>query len=645
MLSFFRRVSKSKIGTIIMAAVVVAIMGGFALADISNFGSGNLGFGMGSSTLARVGDQQVTDREMSDAMQRQLQTVRQQNPEASYATIAGDFDKILDALLDERALIAFADKYGFRLSKRLIDAEIADLPQTKGLNGRFSEQAYQSFLAQQRLSDAQVREIIKASLLQRLMFTPVVAVPRVPVGLATPYASMLLEARQGEAAAIPVDAFKAGLNPTEADLQRYYAANGKRYIVPEQRVIRIARIGADQVAGISATDEEVAAYYNANKGNYAPNETRTLSQAVAQDQRTAASIAAKAKAGGALQAAAAGTGAAVTSSANQSGEAYAGVVGPKVAAAVFAAPSGSVVGPLQSDFGWVVVKVESVKKEGGKTLDQAKGEIAAKLTADKRKQALEDIVDKVQDSVDGGSNFTEAAAQAKLPVTNTPLIMANGQSRADPSYKSPAELAPVLKTGFEIAPNDPPEVVTLAGGQGYALVSPAEVVAAAPAPLASIRDKVRTDWIEGQAVQRAQAAAQAIAAKTARGVALADAVKQAGVALPNVQTVAGQRIQIASAGGQIPPALQALFTLSQGKSKMVPDVARRTFFVVKVDKIIPGNAFTRPALIGQMQTELQQALSTDYDRQFTNAIRNEMKAKRNEEAIAAEKKRITASGG
>ena len=168
-----------------------------------------------------------------------------------------------------------------------------------------------------------------------------------------------------------------------------------------------------------------------------PNETRTLSQAVAQDQRTAASIAAKAKAGGALQAAAAGTGAAVTSSANQSGEAYAGVVGPKVAAAVFAAPSGSVVGPLQSDFGWVVVKVESVKKEGGKTLDQAKGEIAAKLTADKRKQALEDIVDKVQDSVDGGSNFTEAAAQAKLPVTNPPLIMANGQSRTDPSYKSP----------------------------------------------------------------------------------------------------------------------------------------------------------------------------------------------------------------
>ncbi len=221
MLSFFRRVSKSKIGTWVMALVVIAIMGGFALADLSNFGTGNLGFGMGSSTLAEVGDQQIGDREMRDAMQRRLQQVREQNPDADYATIIGDFDQILDSLIDERSLIAFADKFGFGLSKRLIDAEIAQIPAAKGLNGRFSEQAYLAFLAQQRLTDAQVRQIISGSLLQRLMFTPVRAIPRVPVGLARPYADMLLEARQGDVAAVPIDAFKAGLNPSDADLQRY----------------------------------------------------------------------------------------------------------------------------------------------------------------------------------------------------------------------------------------------------------------------------------------------------------------------------------------------------------------------------------------------------------------------------------------
>jgi len=60
MLTFFRRVSKSKVGTWIMALSVVAIMGGFALGDISNFGSGNLGLGMSSGTLASVGGQSIT---------------------------------------------------------------------------------------------------------------------------------------------------------------------------------------------------------------------------------------------------------------------------------------------------------------------------------------------------------------------------------------------------------------------------------------------------------------------------------------------------------------------------------------------------------------------------------------------------------
>src|SRR6476659_4172929 len=184
MLSFFRRVSKSKIGTGIMAAILIAILAGFAAADLSNFGSGQIGLGMSSDTLAKVGDQQVTEREMSEAMQRRLQDVRQQRPDADYAAVMGDFSAILDALLDQRTLIAFGDKFGFQLSKRLIDAEIAQIPQTKGLNGQFSEQAYQAFLAQQRLTDPQVRQILAGGLLQRLLLTPVATNARASVGMA-----------------------------------------------------------------------------------------------------------------------------------------------------------------------------------------------------------------------------------------------------------------------------------------------------------------------------------------------------------------------------------------------------------------------------------------------------------------------------
>src|SRR3954447_15507328 len=161
MLSFFRRVSKSKIGTGIMAAILIAILGGFALADLSNFGTGNLGLGMASGTLAKVGDQEVSEREMADAMQRRLQQARQQRADADYASVIADFNPLFESLLDERSLMAFADKYDFPLSKRMVDAEIAQLPGTKGLNGRFSEDAYKAFLAQQRLTDAEVRQVLQ----------------------------------------------------------------------------------------------------------------------------------------------------------------------------------------------------------------------------------------------------------------------------------------------------------------------------------------------------------------------------------------------------------------------------------------------------------------------------------------------------
>ncbi len=647
MLSTFRRITNSKIGTWVVGGIGVAILAGFAMADLSNFGSGNIGFGMGGSTLAQVGDQVVTEPEMSEAMQRRLQEVRQQNPEADYATIIGDFDPLLDQMIDQKTLLAFASKYHFPLSKRLVDAEIAQIPQTKGLNGQFSEQADQGFLAQQRLTDATVRELLAGGLLQRLLLTPVATNARISVGMARPYASMMLESREGEAAAFPIEAFRAGLKPTDAEVQQYYTANRTRYMVPEQRVLRIARIGAERVAGVAASDAEIAAYYNANKATYAATESRSISQAVVPDQATASAIAARAKAGATIAAAAApaGANAAVTTLADQSREAYAGVAGDKTAAAVFAAPSGAVVGPLQSDFGWVVAKVDSTKAKGGKSLDQARSEIAAKLNTDKRKSAIEEIVNNVQNAVDEGSNYTEAAAAAKLTVTTTPLLLANGTSRTEPGYKLPAELAPVLKTGFELAQSDPPEIITLPNDQGYAMVGAGEVHPAAPAPLSAVRDRVASDWIDAKAMARARAVAAQVEAKVEKGTPLAQAMKDSGTPLPPVHPLAARRIQIATAQGTIPEPLKILFTLGAGKSRMFPDPQGRGFFIVKVDKIVPGNSSLQPTLIGRMQSELQEGVSDDYAREFMAAIRAQMNAKHNDAAIKAMKTRIVNSGG
>jgi peptidyl-prolyl cis-trans isomerase D len=77
----------------------------------------------------------------------------------------------------------------------------------------------------------------------------------------------------------------------------------------------------------------------------------------------------------------------------------------------------------------------------------------------------------------------------------------------------------------------------------------------------------------------------------------------------------------------------------------VPDQQGRGFFVVKVDKITPGNPMVQPGLIGTMTRELQGATEDDYARQFLAAIRTTLKVRRNDSAIAALKQRLLSSGG
>ena len=639
MLSSFRRLSKSWIGTIVLALFGIAIVASFAMADISNIAGG--GFGGSGGNLAEVGSEELTDREVSKTLERALARARQDNPEADYASLAGQFDSMIGALIQRHAIQAFADDSGMVVSRRLVDAEIARIPSTRGLDGKFSEQAYQAFLAQQRMTDKELRELLSSELLQRLMLTPVAANARFPLGAATPYASMLLEARQGEVSLVPASAFRAGLTPTDADLQRFYAENKARYTVPEQRVLRFAAIGPEQVASIAATDQEIAAYYNANQAIYGGRDLRVLSQAVVQDRKSADALAARARGGANFVAATAPAGIALGP---QTREQFTKLAGAEVAAATFAAAAGSVVGPIQSDLGWHVIKIESVRREAGTPLAAAREEIGARLTADKRKNALTDLIAKVEDEIDSGSSFAEAVAANRLTAVETPPLTAGGVSRSDPAYKLPATMAPLLKTAFEVSPDDDPTVETLAGESSYALLAVGRVIATAPAPFATVRAQVAEDWIAKRSSDRARAVATAIAAKVARNIPLSRAVAEAGVALPNIDQFAARRIDLARMGDQVPAPVRMMFNLAQGKSRMVAAPNGQGFYILKVVKVVPGNALNQPGLIARTQAEFSEVASQEYAQQFVGAIQAELKVRRNDKAIAEAKRRLVGGG-
>lgn len=632
MAAYFRRLSKSTVGTVVMVLFLLAIVASFALADVQSYLTGGLGQ---QGTLARVGDAEVTERDLSSAMQRRLTQVRQQKPEADYSDLAGDFAAIMQSLVQSRAISEFARQQDLHLSRRLIDAEIVQIPGTRGLDGRFSDAAYASFLQQQRLTDAEVRELIGNALLSRLLLAPVSANARIPVGVASPYASMLLEAREANVAIVPTDRFAAGIGqPSDAQLQAFYRQNGQRYLVPEQRVLSIAVIGPQQVAKVVANDREIEAFYRANAATYGGKATRGLSQVVASSEAQARSLAQQARSSGNL-------GGGAISLGQKSREELVRIAGDRVAAAAFGARQGEIVGPVRSDLGWHVIKVESIQAASGRPLSAVRGEIAARLTADKRRQALEDLVDKAQTAIDEGASLAEAARSAGLSVMRTPAITAGGIARSQPAFKLPEQLQPAVRAGFELGEGDEPVVETLPGEAGYALVGADDIIAAAPAPLASIRDQVATDWRAAQARDKARGVASAIAARAARGTDLKDAVEQSGAGLPPPQKIARRRIELSAMGGNVPPALGMMFSLVEGRSRMVADPQGRGFVIVQVTKVTPGNASLQPTLISRTQSEFQQTAGDEYAQQMSRAIEAEVGVKRDEAAIAAARQRIT----
>lgn len=638
MLSSFRRMSKSVVGTAVIIVIGLLVVAGFAIGDMQGLGVGNAG--LGRTTLAEAGGMEVTDQDINSAMQRRLAQVREQNPEATYATIAGDFEPLLQNLINERALQAFAEKHGFVLSKRLIDAEIAEIPGVRGLSGQVTQESYQAFLDRQRMTDAELRQLVAGSLLQRLLVTPVASNPRVPVGMATPYASMLLEQRAGQVAFVPLAPFAAGLNPTDAQLQQFYAANRNRYMVPEQRVLNIAEIGPEQF-NVEPTAQEIEAYYTANQDVYGAKDIRTLSQALVQDRQAADAIAQRARAGQSIAEAAkpAGLSAEDVSLGEQTREEFADIAGAEVASAAFSARPGTIVGPVQSPLGWHVIRIESARTQGGQSLAQARGEIAAAIRAEKRQTAIGEAIDRVQDTIDEGANFAEAARAANLGVVTTPAITATGAARGDPSYNLPERLMPAVRTGFDLTPGDEPVIEQLDEDR-FALVAPAQVIPAAPAPLAQIREQVKQDWIGKRASDRAAAVAKAIAARATGETSLADAANAVEQPLPPVQPMRARRLQLTQAGADVPAPLRALFSTAEGKTQVGALEETPGFYVVKVNEIIPGNALNQPGLITSVQEQFQEPLSQEYGEQFVTAVRANVEVRRNEEAIAASRRRI-----
>ncbi len=638
MITFFRNIFSSKIGLFFTMCFVALIAVAFASADVT--GSGAFGGVTGSGTAAKIGDSKLTTSELSQSINNAFRAEQRENTGLDLKTYVegGGFDGILDRLVNSFSIAAFGNKYGMTAGKRLVDGEIAAISSFQGADGQFSEENFRRALQQQGINEQQLRDDFTRNLLADQLLPVAGFGASVPKTLVTPYAALLLEARQGQIAIVPSAAFVQNIKPADAAIAAFYSKNGSRYTIPERRSISYALFSKERFnETIKPTEKEIEGQYKLDQAKYAASETRNIDQVILPTEAAAKALSDKISGGVSIAAAADSVGLSVAEVGSVSKTALAGTASQAVANAIFSTPSGGISAPAQSALGWHLAEIKDVRKVPAQSLEQVRAQIIAELSRDKIDEALAELTVKMEDEFAAGSSLVDVAKSEELKIESTPMLLANGQNPEDPTYRPIPEMQQILPVAFSLEEDSDPQVVEIIPGQQYAIMGVGEIADAAPPPLKSIQQIVARDYILDEGSKKAKVIADQIAKQVSAGTALSKAVADAEVNLPPIETVKSTRAELArqSQQGQVPPPLTLMFSMAEGTAKTLKAPQNQGWFVVNLGNIDRGDASKRTDLLDATNAQFKQVFGNEYTEQFINAMKADVGVERNEDALSA----------
>lgn len=625
------------LGSWVVLAILGLVIVAFIVTGIQDpFGGGARGQGV----LAQVGDATLTEQETQRLFQREVDRVRETQPEMTTQQAARDgaLDQIVGELLAARSLEQFALRQGMIAGDAAIDAEIAQQPAFQ-FGGRFSQTTYENALKAQGLSDRELREGLAGDILRRKLLAPLAYAFPVGRGQAEPYAALLLEARAGLIGVVPSQAMRLAKPPTDADLTAFYNENRVAFTTPERRGYRYALIDPANIPFTRPTDAEVTAYIERNAARFSPPPRRRLLQVVSQDEAQARALAARARDVAGFTAGAAELFKAAPSDlaiGDLTQEALARATSAEVAEAAFKAAPGGVIGPVQSDFGWHVIAVEAEVAAETRPQDSIRAEALGALIEERRAAAAADLADKAQDALGDGRSIADVARQLGLALVTVAPLPREGSGEFGALETHPKALT---DAAFQADPGDDASVEDLGQGRS-ALFQLGEVVAPTLPPLAQNRELVRQLFTLRALSNQARDMANAIAGEVRKGKPLPQALAERR--LPPPQPVAGRRIDVVQAPqGSVPPPVLLMFSIPPDVVQVAPAERGAGWYIVQVVRTQPGDVRQAPQLLEQANSQFTRLATEELLAQFARATQNEVGVTRNDAAIAAMRARLS----
>ena len=423
MLEAIRRHAQGWLAKVILALIAVT----FALFGVDSYMQGG---GTSGGAVAEVGDESISREALSREVQAQTEQMRETlGPQFDPALVqTTEFrQRVLDSLIERTAMLQEAQKLKLYAPDNYVAAVLAQIPAFQQ-EGKFSQERYETVLRQNGRTPAQFENELRQAFMLEVMASPVSLAAFPSSTSMKQIAGLIEQQREISYVDLPVSRVASQVKVTPADVERYYKANQAAFTEPEQvRAEYLVLDRAAVAARATVSDQAVADYYAAHKAEFGEPEQRSASHiliAVDADADAAARTQARAKASELLQTVRksperfeelARTHSKDTGSAAQGGSLGSfgrGMMVKPFEDAVFSMKPGEIRGPVESDFGYHIIRLDSVEGGSVPPLSEVKSAVANQLRQQEVQRAFPGMAENFSNLVYESADSLAAAARA-----------------------------------------------------------------------------------------------------------------------------------------------------------------------------------------------------------------------------------------
>jgi peptidyl-prolyl cis-trans isomerase D len=599
-------------GLLVLVFLILGVGGGGRFPDLFSATSADSVITAGSHSMSSRDYRRVFDQE------KQRLEQQSQQPVSIEQLVQGGFDQqLLGAIAGDEAESEMLTRAGIVPAPTLVGEEIKKLPFAfDKVTGKFSEQQFTQFLANQGLTPRQAEAELGDELALRHFGAALEAGFRTPRIYAALDTVTGLENRDISYFTLDPKSVPQPAAPTDTDLLAFMKEHAAQLTRPEMRVITLVRFSAKAMApGVTIDPAAVQKEFDFKKDTLSTAERRTLIQIPVKTAAQAAQAAARLRAGEDPAIIAKSFGAEPV---NYADAPQSAIADPKVAAAAFALTQGQISGPVQGELGFAVLKVSKITPGSTATLESARPQIEADLRAKAAQRQAYDLSQKFDDARQAGSNVTDAARKAGVtPITVGP-VTANG---LDVDAKPNTLLdKTALKSAFAHAAGEDTDLEDAGPGEYFALHVDRVIPPALP-PLAEKRAELAKAYTQQAYLKALKARADALVAQIRGGAGIDQVAAQAGghvVHQSGMQRVGAE--QYKALGRDF---LVAVFTAKSGD--VFAAAAPSGVFIAKLDAVRPGDVTTMARAIETIEGRVSQDYLKDIMSSVKTASRQDIK--------------------